>query len=376
MKTDHDLLSENAPRAAAGGEDAGSRPVDATPALTPAADSNGPPLPVTRGSKSQPVEAGIDWFRVAGPLMNLDQVTQQLSAHFGPSHPRKGMWFYDAGRQWDGGVMVLHHFTDRDEPGMCLDLPGKALASLDFDQAIQLMRDMMWGRHATRFDLRLDFGADHVGLIDDVLHSCLRDELCGCRTWELREPRRQDGRILGRGVNLGRRGKNGSGRYVRVYDKGLETGEKSPGQWERWEVEFTGVCAAEVSETVLSSEDPTQEIARYALGAIDFRVNTESRELARRPRSPWFAQLLAAIEPKRAKKQRLPTSYDRFAGWLRRCAAPTLTAMAQHTGERLGEVIEYLATGVRPNNSSPQMMIVSGYLNEKQSGRAARFNQE
>jgi len=165
-------------------------------------------------------------------------------------------------------------------------------------------------------------------------------------------------------VRLGRRGNVGSGRYARVYDKGLETKTAGANQWQRFEVEYTGQVAAFALAMLLESErdgmarmvvDPRVEsktcwedqAVAMALGAFDFREVTGSRELGRRPRVSWWAAFVGQVECVRVKAAKpVARSLKATARWVRKCVAPTLVSMMRRSGRSLMEVLTDLVGSV------------------------------
>ncbi|MEM6553963.1 MAG: replication initiation factor domain-containing protein [Planctomycetota bacterium] len=271
------------------------------------------------------------------------------------------MWGYAERRQFAFGAFVTH--SDEDRPECCIELPGDTCQLLGPDDLLQLIA---WvydqGGKATRIDVRIDFRGEGLNLIDQVHDACERRQLCRCRRWTPQQPRTSDGSYLGRGVNLGRRGKDGSGRYVRIYDKGLETGESSPRTWERWETEFSKHAADQVAQRLIESEAWEQDAVAVALGAIDFRDWTGSASLDRRPRSAWWTAYLAGVKPVLVRVQRTPTNLNRWGSWMRRCVLSTLTTIAHEAGQNVEGIIDFLSEGKPlPRSDSP---VVWEYLDE------------
>ena len=90
---------------------------------------------------------------------------------------------------------------------------------------------MAWGFSATRINLHVDckYGRDR-SFVDHIIDSCHKGELCRAKTRKP-YPEYRGQTLVGYGVDIGKRGDAGSGRYIRAYDKGLQTGEKNRGHW-------------------------------------------------------------------------------------------------------------------------------------------------
>lgn len=319
---------------------------------------------VLRGAKSQ-VAVGIDWMTLTGPMRDLEPVSSELERRFGPFVSKGGKGFQHGGsRLFANGAMIAFDDLDKENPIIRVELNGNVLSGMSGDEAVELLKVLLLGRKCTRIDIRLDWqcpDGERVGLIDLATASCRRDELCRARRWKPHED--MDGiERVGHGLYVGRRGKDGSGRYLRIYDKGLETGERSAGTWERFEVEHTSDVANDVAIAIAKADDWLYTSMAIALGAVDFRENNGSRELERRPRVSWWSQLLEGIEPVNVRSKRVPTSFERNVGWMRQAMAPKMKAMAIATGQTFGDVAADLLGDVLPHRDGERDAVVAGFL--------------
>jgi DNA relaxase NicK len=288
------------------------------------------------------VSVGIDWFRASSPSRDWLPVKHDLEIAFGPARLGKGLDFYEASFRFANGAKLL--FDIQGEKGHCIDLPGDALREFTPDDAVMFCSWLQDGRKCTRLDIRIDWrtadGA--VGLIDQVQASCKAGELCRVRTWEPKIKHHVHDGIVAKGINLGTRGKNGSGRYVRIYDKGLESGECPVGQWERWESELTGNVAAQAAAVVLLATTWRKTAADVALGCADFRLVNGSTALSRRPRVQWWADLLAGVDPVTVVEKRPTTTFETWAAWVRRTTGQQLKDLSTATGQTVEQVVKSL----------------------------------
>lgn len=317
----------------------------------------GAPRHVIRGAKLHLVglRRGIklDWVRLVGPRARLDAVRALLVAWFGEPERRRGLWFYAWSEAWECKARLVWG-SAREERGegigpddtFAVELPGGLLTLLG-DEAIERVRDLVaFGLKASRVDIAGDFHLEAgevgtVGLVDTVREACQAGELCLARRHEPRRPM-SGRRLIGNSVYIGRRGKLGSGRMVRVYDKGLEQEEGAePGRWERWEVEFSGECAEKVLQGVCDLPEWWQLGWSFLLGAVDFRRCTGERSLERRSRCDWWSDLvectLEDYPPTTIKECREPPELRQHIRHLRKNVLPTALAMAARVGWSLPE---------------------------------------
>jgi len=166
---------------------------------------------------------------------------------------------------------------------------------------------------------------------------------------------------VGYGCYIGLRGKAGSGRYLRIYDKGLQTGDRPAGTWERFEVEHTQDIANQVAVKIGTADDWLNAAMAIALGTVDFREKNGSRELARRPRLKWWSQVLEGIEPVRVRERRSVTTIDSWRGWLGRAAIPALKAVAIHSGQSEADLLHDLFADVLPHREGERHPVVFDY---------------
>lgn len=324
-----------------------------------------PPI-LKGGVKSQ--TADVDWFTGTGSESACEEVDRLLGLCFGDSGDGHGDRWYADRRHYEGGADL---FTScRAGRSECLvRLNGSTLGSLEPFERFELLKGLYRAgiSKCTRIDLCVDFRGEHVDLVDRMKASRDAGEVVGTRKFEYKDgggARSRDGKCLW----LGRRGKNGSGRYGRCYDKGLETKTLPENKWHRLEIEFSGEVARSAFALLLQSEDPTaprmmewqergevceikdtwqDQAAALVMGAFDFREVSGSREYKRRPRCAWWSAFLGDIEGVRLKAaRRVAASLQSTKKWLNHCVFPTLSAMARRTGQSLADVVCDLADDV------------------------------
>jgi hypothetical protein len=319
------------------------------------------PPAVTRGVKWQ---AGatfdrrtihLDWFRGVCPRDHYTELLRVLSLHgvsdWEPGRPR---WTFDhcVHSPASFGAQVLHDDPDNARQGgpLCLvELPGSALARIVDHR--RFLRDLaIIGVRATRIDVAMDVynfrrNGDDANLVDCVAEAGLRGLVVGSRT--IRTDFRSDnhGEWLGRTVYLGVRGANGSGRFVRCYDKGLEQGGRG-GEWERLECEYTDDPATQVFAKLVSSDDWIQfsdALIDAVFSSVDFRekATTTDRHLSRRPRLAFWTALAAMRGLIIRTRAKLRPKLASVAQWLANGPIAALTAMASSAGVSVARLIAY-----------------------------------
>jgi hypothetical protein len=182
--------------------------------------------------------------------------------------------------------------------------------------------------------------------------------------------------LCGRGVYIGSRGENGSGRFVRVYDKGLESGQAAAGEIIRWELESSADVARQIWADFVavlgndSSGGATALLAARVVGAVDFR--TPDCRLDRSERSSWWSAFLELVgRPVLCRARQKVTRLAGHVAWLRRTVVPKIAACAKATGQDFKAVaLELLsAEGIRA--SSVCSIVVQEYVKLNQAVVAA-----
>jgi hypothetical protein len=310
------------------------------------------PPTVIRGANCQNATEGpsvsVDWLRFSGPRAMLFQALPLLQQFFGEAEPGKGRFFKNSGYHFATGGIFYDDNSDSTSK-ICVELPSTLLGQLQDPAMIQqLSRELYFmGFKAIRADIAIDF-FDQPDLIETVLKSCEEGLLTGSKTFNLMYGK-SSGKHTGKTLNIGKRGKEGSGRFLRIYDKGLETKTRKPGDWIRWEAELSDDCSAQFVQAFIDSDDQNKPSIEHAFGVCDFREEPEKR-LSRRPRCAWFTTLLGSITPKRVRARRsTPNIYSKVR-WLQTCVAPTLRTIQAVTGRTVDQVLHQITGEVKPKH--------------------------
>lgn len=299
----------------------------------------------------------VDWLTVSAPDARMESLRAWWSAKCGEKcEPTNGNAGYRRAMRWPDGARLA--FEQVGGAKTCsLSLSGDALAAFDGAGRLGLLRELTEsGCKATRIDIAVDWRSERETLIDDVQAAAGRGELVGF-------VRRENVEVVGGGddgartVYLGRRGKKGGGRFVRVYDKGVEQHSCPPGTWVRWEAVFSGPFAVQASAKLLASVDPVAEMAGLSLGVCDFRIPAQGEPKRAWPRAAWWSDRLGGAVPVSLTAARRIRDFERFMGWLRQNTKGVL-AMATALGIDPGAVFERLTRGVEPSESLARGRVV------------------
>lgn len=301
------------------------------------------PPDVTRGvmheGEVKTLVYGLDWMRATFPESRLDEVTEWACRRFGNDfEDQMGFGWYSCSRRWPGGLAVGYGQKGNGAT-CCVELTGSVLGRFTAMDRVEMVRELLeLGAKFTRLDVAIDQKGEVVRLVELVGTACFRGKLCGARTWRPDVSFGPGGECTGQTIYIGKRGKEGSGRYVRCYDKGLESGESPANTHHRWEAEFSAEVAHQVAVGLSRADDPAHFCAQVALGAVTFKDGESRRSWSERPDCHWWAQFKAGVRGVRfTAEKRLATLAGRVA-WLKSAAARQVAAMAQITGSSMSLV--------------------------------------
>jgi len=212
---------------------------------------------------------------------------------------------YHMARQFQDGIL-LSMTADYDRCHVAFS--ANALSILEPVSQFQLVRRLdCLGIKPTRIDIALDDYDRELSLEWHSEQISLRGTLCYFRTAKLIRSltNNQDETLY-----LGRRGSSGSGLFMRIYDKAIESeGEVNA---IRYECEFSGDKVGNVFNMLLGihpedSETQEQTLSGLVLGNIDYREKDGKKSLDRCSRVPeWEAFLGRVITLRVTPRPRTP----------------------------------------------------------------------
>ena len=290
------------------------------------------PRTVLRGCNSQKQnEVGIHWLRISIPRRYLGELEEYCSLYFGESsEDGYGLWSYAARCAWPNGVSLNYDldsvWADRWHNGKAtLDIPGQACDEIE-DLHLFIIGLRRFCPTCTRCDVFFD---DYNGIVrPSFLQSIAkRGDYSGFRKFQIKQGF-ESKRLVRDEISFGTRGERGSGKYLRVYDKALE----SNGEQDciRWEVEFTGKCAHKVFEK-LSQVDTVEAFATLCgslvAGSINFVYRTGDKNIYRLNVYEFWQLLREALGVLNIRVAKKPNDINGMHQWIYKQVSPTLACM-------------------------------------------------
>jgi len=311
------------------------------------------PRPVLRGLDSQiEVQTGVHCARGTVSNRQFGALKSYVNAFFGdsPQHMLWGRWFYDRMLQWDDGPSLLYHSdpdrAERTAGRVCLDVPGSVFDRLGMWATLLFLRGLaQFDFQSSRFDGYLDdmdrtitpaqIEALTVAYSRETGHQT-RNDYAGFRTVQHTYQLSKGGRLTADVLAFGRRGKEGAGRYLRIYDKRLESDGKNPAV--RYELETSDRKAQVWFEMAIRAKDENELadiIAGGVVGSIDFLKrsdNPDEKNLGRLERYEFWQRILDATEgPIKLSTPQPDTEIERAVLHVQKNVTPTLVMLREAT---------------------------------------------
>lgn len=300
----------------------------------------------------------VDWIRFVGPAECEQNLRDYLARFTGSpdSEPVKPQHFYRTAELFAGGVRLQTGHA-HETATIYVEWTGRALDEIPEPKRHEIIRDLRAiGMHPTRLDIAADFIKQDVGLFDNGLASCEREELCGSRKHRPMYEK-LSGLFTGKTLYLGRRGTDSAGKFARLYDKGLETKTMPENEWERLEVEFTGPRACNLADRIAAAEDVHEVMKECLYGAFEFRKVTGRRELDLRPIVDWWQKVVQLVKVAHFRVPRTRATLIRFANWFDRCVAPSMLAMSKAAGMTIDQLVAHIAPEAEAKRVKPGTML-------------------
>lgn len=295
----------------------------------------------------------IDYVTLSFDRLQLDAVIEWATNRFGRPKKGKGMYLLRSSQRYEDGrcVVLFDPPDDNCKPYAVVSVPGagcKRLGDSDLLLSVQEMRSQI-GAKLTRIDIAVDHleSTFPLSLYELRTKAHTSGELCGARVADYRE-KFTVGTGVSRGetLNIGKRGKDGSGRSVCVYDKGLESGtESEAGRWVRWEARFSDDCAEKAFEAYQDAPDPIEKM-KIAYDAVEFRQDISARLVTDRPYADWWVELREGSTPANViKRTRKDSNSAKCLMWLDNAVAPMLHYIKDRTGLGWDDLMSMMGVG-------------------------------
>jgi len=318
-------------------------------------------------NSSKQGNVGIHWLR--GSILGIEMawLKNVLCLLFGDDYELKeyGFWGYDRHYKWPCGVMLLFCSTeagfDRMYGRISFQVPGKALEMLEsWDIGMFCCNLDKHGFQATRIDFFYDDN-DRIITPSELYAEVfqpgfsgddkpVKADFTGFRIIEPRFKFKKGVGIVHDELTFGKRGSLGSEKYLRIYDKEME----SEGQNEaiRYELELCDDKAKTAFNGIVHAFDPESEsekmlsvIGQTIGGCIDFLWRTDrvgDKNLNRLERYTFWQKIIDGIGSAKLIGKKIVRTVEKAKNWLDRQVVGSMQMLRKALGpkEFLGFVID------------------------------------
>jgi hypothetical protein len=170
-------------------------------------------------------EVKPDWFTLVYPAAVRSLVVAKLSEVMGEGEEsERGLNLYRQAVRWATGAVLAFSDDGLNAETCCLVMSGSVVDYFSVDGLREFLR---WshsvGCHCTRVDLAFDDFSREVLRLDEVHAAADAGNFSGFKVHQSQQIKTRRGVLKSDGHTFGVRGKNGAGRLVQFYDKGLES---------------------------------------------------------------------------------------------------------------------------------------------------------
>ncbi len=297
---------------------------------------------------------GLDWIQGTVPLEHSAELYDYFSKMCGgsPEIKKWGRFRYSRHCVWHPYGISMYWDIDPETRSLhrnrfMIQLGGESLKVFDADSLYRLVKDLhdFFEFSATRIDLCFD-DYEKIMLPHQVAGVAEQSNFTGFKRWKPEQERRVSGEYLSDQVRFGSRGKNGSGRFLRCYNKNLESGGEINSV--RWEVEFSKVHAKLVFEKLCEAQDIETFaglIGAIIGGSIDF-IDRKGTHLDRMQRLEWWQRIRNILGCVKLRNPRRIKSIDNTVGWIETSVAGSFEKVRRAYGSRrFGEWLDNKVLG-------------------------------
>jgi len=291
------------------------------------------PPPVSHGNNC----IGIHWLRISFPKKVLADVSRWCSYVWGDFEKDGfGLWSYDSRLHWSSGVSL--NFDADDERSfrvhcnrVTLDCPGQACDELAVNDLLLLIEySEAIGGKCSRIDIYYDDYNRRVRF-DELRKTAEHRDFSGLIDFRVTEAGKLS--TIGRTreeVSFGKRGSRGNGKYLRWYNKELE----SDGEFkcDRWEIEFTQDKANIVFMRLAQCKGSIEIFATLCgsliAGCITFVHRTGDKNIKRLERYEWWREIVDLLGGEmKIRTERKKDSLTGKIEWVKKSVSPSLACL-------------------------------------------------
>lgn len=214
-------------------------------------------------------------------------------------------------------------FFERVHNNRCsITFTGKFFDSMPFDR-LPDFADMVDMFSCSRFDVYFQDVSRKVSVFD-IYTAYKRGCVRGFKAYRYIESG-SGGESKGETFEMGHRGSQGSGKFLRIYDKELESGGEIQGI--RWEMEWSDKRARSAWDLWKNAGFSASFCAGLVFSAVDFIEPSNDHHRRRWRRLGWYQELIDGMDEAHVPVERVKTDIERKDRWMTISVSGTLAYM-------------------------------------------------
>ena len=299
------------------------------------------PPQVIRGLNCQKVNnVGVHWLRMSFNYSCLQEIVDILGVYFGGYVEKDyGLWAFDRSFRFsdcDACVYfdsTLERSASQHRSKFTVELTGSCLELLSGSDLFEFIRSLViFSPSCSRLDLYFDDNGRSI-VPNELIDIIKRGDFTKFRTFSVIQ-KFKDCALSQDQVNFGTRGDSGSGRYLRVYDKMLES--DCDNKAIRWELELTKQKSRVIFRylsSLNSESDFLKAVGSFVGGSIDFVYRGDHQHISRMPRYSFWQNIINILGRSCFKNERKSKSMDDVKVWFKSQIAPSLAMIRESYSE-------------------------------------------
>ena len=187
-------------------------------------------------------------------------------------------------------------------------------------QALPVFAEVVKNATCTRWDVYLQ-DLERRAEIFEIFGQFKKGQCRGFRSHHYHDSG-ANGLRNGESLELGRRGKSGSGKFMRIYDKDLESKYEDRGI--RFEVEWSGERAVTAWDLLVKANFEPEAMGGQVIAAAQWVEKTDDHHRDRWQYVPWYQSLIDGLPLVFVKVEKKGTNIEKKVGWVQKSVAGSL----------------------------------------------------
>jgi hypothetical protein len=279
------------------------------------------------GPSGENIGLKIDWLNFTFPLLMLGTFRTLVQTILGEFKDRdRGVHTYKSSAVSAAGGLIA--WTEGRKEAFC-SLNAQAWDRIALGQQLIFLRDLveMFSAKFTRVDCAMD-DYHRFASMDEIQAAAEADNFVGFRNTDSHRPRKRGVGRTGDSRTFGSNGKNGSGKYLIIYDKALES--KGVIDSIRYEARFFKQYADLLVRNFVESdgeEEFRRKIGRAVGGVIDFRQRGAETHVERMPRLAWWQLIVDQIGYAKVTVPKIIPPLEQWCVYAEKAVFPSLALL-------------------------------------------------